>query len=52
MSLEAATKRTNASKVESKAALQKRLADRRRQMEPKVQAAMQKIAEVEEAQKK
>ena len=43
--MDAATQKTNATKAESKAALQKRLGERRKRMEAKTQIAMQKIAE-------
>ena len=45
MTLEAATKKTKANKVESKAALQARLEKKRKQMEAKARIAMQKIEE-------
>lgn len=49
--VEAATQKTNATKAESKAALQKRLGERRKRMEAKTQIAMQKIAELEGAKR-
>jgi|EP01044_Picomonas_judraskeda_P007546 hypothetical protein len=44
-SLEAAAQKTKANKVESKAALQARLEQKRKQMEAKTNIAMQKIQE-------
>lgn len=44
-SLEAAVQKTKANKVESKAALQARLEEKRKQMEAKTNIAMQKIQE-------
>lgn len=52
MSLEAAAAKTNANKAASKAALQKKLEERRNRMGPKVNIAMAKIAELEASTKK
>lgn len=52
MTLEAATKKTQANKAASKAALQAKLAERRKEMEAKTQIAMAKIAEMNASSKR
>jgi|EP01043_Picozoa_sp_COSAG02_P041852 hypothetical protein len=47
LSLEAAAAKTSANKAASKAALQKKLEERRKKMGPKVNIAMAKIAEMD-----
>eukprot|EP01043_Picozoa_sp_COSAG02_P023362 COSAG02_NODE_1245_length_13662_cov_4.594338_8_plen_83_part_00 len=52
MTLEAATKKTQANKAASKAALQAKLAERRKKMEAKTNIALAKIAEMDASAKR